>query len=282
MREVWKHFDISPDNIVLSECGIQQFLPGQGYSYVVTENFVLHYIESGRGFITIDNKTYYSDDFNGYILRRGQTVTYSGDKINPWKTYWIGISGTHFKEFLKKVQLDSIDTLFFEEDSEAIHIIKEICEETSENNEISVFKYKFQTYHLLAALETEFKKDDFIDFDYEKDIIVQIYNYICKNYSNQLTVKELSQKFSISRNNLFLQFKEKYDITPKQFILELQISKASQLLRETTLPIGNISDLVGFQDYFVFFKAFKKMVGVGPKDYRKTGSRKEIHEKAID
>ena len=42
MKEIWKHFDISPDNITLSECGIQQFLPNQTYSYVVTEKFVLH------------------------------------------------------------------------------------------------------------------------------------------------------------------------------------------------------------------------------------------------
>lgn len=279
MREVWKHFNLSPDNIVLSECGIQQFLPGQGYRYVVTENFVLHYIESGRGFITINNKTYYSDDFNGYILRRGQTVTYSGDKINPWKTYWIGITGTHFKEFLKKLQLNSIDTLSFKNDSEVIQIIKDICEEARSEADVSIFKYKYKTYQLLLALESEFKQEDFLVFDYEKDMTVQIYDYICKNYSNQLTIKELSQKFSISRNSLFANFKEKYQITPKQFILELQISKACQLLKETTLPIGNISDLVGFQDYFVFFKAFKKMIDLSPSDYRKSDISKEIHEK---
>lgn len=105
------------------------------------------------------------------------------------------------------------------------------------------------------------------------------YDYICKNYSNQLTIKDLSQKFSMSRNSLFASFKERYQITPKQFILELQMSKACQLLKETTLPIGNISDLVGFQDYFVFFKAFKKMMDLSPSDYRKSDISKEIHEK---
>ncbi|WP_169710811.1 AraC family transcriptional regulator [Staphylococcus lutrae] len=268
MREVWKHFDISHDNIVISECGIQQFLPEQTYSYAVSETFVLHYVEIGKGIIKINNKTYYSKDFNGFILKRGQRVTYKGDKNIPWKTFWVGLRGSNLQNFLKTNQLNNQDILKFEDHSHAVNMIKDICYTTKENTRQSDYWYKYKTYELLYCLEKEFKQTDLITLNNNQDIIHHIYEYICNNYTQSLKIDDIAHRFAISKSHLFTQFKRNYGRTPKQFILKLRIDKATQILRETDYPINVVGQMVGFNDYFVFEKAFKKIVNRSPKNYR--------------
>ncbi len=269
MKEIWKHFDISPDNITLSECGIQQFLPNQTYSYVVTEKFVLHYIEKGHGIIRINNRTYSSNGHNGYILKRSQVVTYSGNRTDPWKTWWIGLTGSDLEKFLNRTKLNDQDVLEFEEKSPAVLLIKEICKTTERTHEISNFWYKQKTYALLEALEKEFSNDKIIILNSNQDIVEQVYAHICKNYDSPLKINELANQFGISRSRLFTRFKERYGKTPKQFILIVKIDKAKQMLDETADSVSEIAQKIGFGDYFTFEKAFKKATGLSPTEWRK-------------
>lgn len=278
MREVWKHFYLNSDDIVLSECGIQQFEPDQSYSYTVTENFVLHYIESGKGELIINNHSYFSTHFNGFILRRGEFVAYKGAKESPWKNYWLGIKGNDFKNFLQNLTIHNLSTFNFSDDSPVIPLIKEICLKTKEEERTSEFWYKQKTYELLSAMQKEFEKENLISLDSKSRPIFEIYEYICKNFHNRLSIDSIASDFGISRSSLFRQFKTIYHCTPKQFIVELQIDKACQLLKETSYPIKEIADLVGFDDYFVFSKAFKKLTGEAPQYYRKNNKSKEIYE----
>ena len=49
-----------------------------------------------------------------------------------------------------------------------------------------------------------------------------------------------------------------------QYITELRIEKAKELLTNTKLSLAEISEAVGFNDYFYFIKKFKREVGVTP------------------
>ena len=47
----------------------------------------------------------------------------------------------------------------------------------------------------------------------------------------------------------------------------MRINKAKELLKTTSLSLAEISEAVGFNDYFYFIKKFKKEVGVTPGKY---------------
>ncbi|WCQ69476.1 AraC family transcriptional regulator [Streptococcus pasteurianus] len=278
MREVWKHFYLNSDDITLSECGIQQFEPEQNYNYTVTENFVLHYVETGKGELIINNRSYFSTQFNGFILKRGEHVSYRGDKDTPWKNYWLGIKGNDFKSFLRNLTIHDLSIFNFSDDSHVVSIIKEICLKTKEEEIVSEFWYKQKTYELLSSMQKEFEINELISLDSQTKPIIEIYEYICKNFQNHLSINDLASNFGISRSSLYRQFKSIYCCTPKKFILELKIDKACQLLKETDFSIKEIADLVGFDDYSVFSKSFKKIVGESPSFFRQNLVSKEIHE----
>ena len=53
------------------------------------------------------------------------------------------------------------------------------------------------------------------------------------------------------------------------YFTRLKIDHAKRLLRETPMPIGEISDLLSFDDANYFSKTFKKLTGYTPSTYRK-------------
>ena len=57
-------------------------------------------------------------------------------------------------------------------------------------------------------------------------------------------------------------------ITPTDFIRNVRLKRAAQLLANTQLPINEIADRVGFITARNFSTQFKKMYGVTPSEYR--------------
>ena len=57
---------------------------------------------------------------------------------------------------------------------------------------------------------------------------------------------------------------------PQHYMIQAKIERARQLLTESNLTIGAISEVVGFQDIFYFSRQFKQKIGQSPSQYRKT------------
>ena len=91
-----------------------------------------------------------------------------------------------------------------------------------------------------------------------------------KNICLDITVTDICDSFYISTSTLYRVFKEKFDMSPKQFIIDLRIRKAKQLLSEQLLRISEISDNCGFSNPYHFCRLFKLHTGTTPLQYRKS------------
>lgn len=92
--------------------------------------------------------------------------------------------------------------------------------------------------------------------------------YLDVNYSEKLKLKEVAHNLGVHPNYLTRVFHEKYGVTPKQYLLNLKLQKACQLLRTTDLPVAVIAGSMGFDDGLAFYKLFKKAYGCAPSEYR--------------
>jgi transcriptional regulator GlxA family with amidase domain len=57
--------------------------------------------------------------------------------------------------------------------------------------------------------------------------------------------------------------------TPSEYIRELRLARACDLLLTTNMPISLVGNLSGYNDQYFFSKIFKKHIGVSPQKYRK-------------
>lgn len=81
-------------------------------------------------------------------------------------------------------------------------------------------------------------------------------------------VAELAQKADLSRSAFAQRFKELLGDTPVNYLTRLRIQKSMELLVRTDESIERISETVGFGTGFALSKAFKRVTGQSPRDYR--------------
>lgn len=103
----------------------------------------------------------------------------------------------------------------------------------------------------------------------QKDLIIEISNYITIHYAEKLSLSNISKKFFISPVYLSTLFKNKMGINFIDFLTKIRIDKAKEYLSSTTYSSSEISTLVGFDNARYFSSVFKKKVGCTPIEFRK-------------
>lgn len=94
-----------------------------------------------------------------------------------------------------------------------------------------------------------------------------ILRYLNENYEKDISLKKVSEKFHMNSSYISQLIKAEMGLSYTQYVTELRIEKAKQLLKNSHLSLLEISEAVGFNDYFYFIKKFKKEVGVTPGKY---------------
>ena len=105
-------------------------------------------------------------------------------------------------------------------------------------------------------------------FELHNDKILEIIRYINDNLTNELSYKEIADRFFFSEKSLYKFFKKNTGFSLSAYIKERRIIKSQELLisgkSATDAAVG-----AGFRDYTTFYRSFVKKTGVTPMDYIK-------------
>lgn len=107
---------------------------------------------------------------------------------------------------------------------------------------------------------------------YSKDrsfMIGNVCDWIRANIYQNISIQELSDRFGYNVEYFSRKFKKELGISPKQYILSVQIEKAKALLCTTDLKLKQIASNVGIEDDKMFLKKFKKYECMTPTQYKK-------------
>lgn len=99
-------------------------------------------------------------------------------------------------------------------------------------------------------------------------------SYLSIHMSENLTVQDMADRANLSVSRFNEVFKHEFGVTPRQFLIDMRISHAKELLLTTTLSVDNIASYCGFSDIYHFSKIFKRRVGISPTSFRRAGERK--------
>ena len=88
--------------------------------------------------------------------------------------------------------------------------------------------------------------------------------------NNALTVDELVDEMGMGRTVFFNKLKSMTGLSPVEFIREMRIKRAAQLLEERQYNITEVTYMVGMNDSRYFAKCFKNTYGMTPSEYRKS------------
>lgn len=158
--------------------------------------------------------------------------------------------------------------------TEAINILKELAELENNKNKM----YCYEVLVMLSSLWLLILKNTEIPQDLPDNIINirirKFLQYIEAHYSENITLDELAQSANVSKSECLRCFKSSLQTTPYKYLMDFRLAKAARLLKETDLPISEISAEVGFSQQSYFGKCFKVKVGCSPSEYRLKIQRK--------
>ncbi len=100
-------------------------------------------------------------------------------------------------------------------------------------------------------------------------VLTPVMKYLTENFADpDINNADLAKKAGISEVYLRKLFAEKYKTSPRQYIIEMRIACAKQLLCETDNTVSEISSRCGFSGIYHFCRAFKAKTAMTPSEYR--------------
>lgn len=249
--------------------GKQACPPDHAWGPGLRDTYILHYVHSGQGVFRSGGSEYRLSAGQGFVILPDTLVHYSADTEDPWTYTWFGFQGMMAKPLLQRAQIgtghpvftacaDSGFSRFFEE-------LKSV-QDTRGNDMFSLGIL----YQMMADLIRSSPEDDagWTARNTKEIYIRKAAEYISSSYSRKISVLDIARSVGLDRTYLSGLFKEQYGVSLQTFLLEYRMNRASELLRNPELSVGDVSRSVGYGDPFLFSKMFKKTIGVSPRQYR--------------
>lgn len=144
--------------------------------------------------------------------------------------------------------------------------------------------YRKRGYSILATNFRNYSVDDVENFfhqlvtdvcgqigrtrkDDRKKAVDMAKQIISKRYDSELSIEKISRELHYSRNYFGQLFKQETGMSVNEYINQVRVQKAKELLLSGEYRIGQIAEKVGFSDQQYFSRVFKKIVGCMPSEY---------------
>lgn len=99
-------------------------------------------------------------------------------------------------------------------------------------------------------------------------IVKNALEYMEKNYVEKLTLSDLADKMFVSQWHLSKLLNKHTKKSFSDLLNEIRVNKAKELLKDPSLRVGDVAEMVGFSDIAHFSRVFKKYTEMSANEYR--------------
>lgn len=220
------------------------------------QNYV--YICPARG--TFGIQTEQGDDLSVYIIRYDfLQLEDDGDERYSVSDTWTPLL------------FSSEGELYMQAAGRAVALCRDIMEQLTSGDGLGRQRAQLNgaelVYMMLEAEREALKEQSF-------DALQRAKSHIDKRYSEDITIDRLAAIAGLSPKYFVDLFKKTYGVSAFDYLTQVRMNHAKQLMLRTELRMRNIAHKVGYEDEFYFSRKFKKTFGMSPSAYIKKRSRK--------
>lgn len=92
--------------------------------------------------------------------------------------------------------------------------------------------------------------------------------YIKRHLGEKLHIKKIAKHVYVSESHLRLLFRQSLGVSPMGYMLQTRTQRARELLMNSSFRLNEIAEMIGYEDQSQFSRAFRKIEGMTPYDYR--------------
>ena len=258
------------DDAVILNCilaGITYPNPEYSITRSPSDIYVFEYVISGKGYILSEGERYEVSAGTFYCFKRGADLQYFADADDPYEKIWLNVVGEMPEKLFQFFMLDKI----FITSCNVLDLFLEMHDALEHLPQRDSSEVYAEILTLLFRVLTAATRDRFFPSTAEKNALDErIRAYMDANIYTDLSLDRVSEEFGITKMHIIRVFKNKFGITPVQYLISRKISIAKSLLTGTVMPIKEIAALLKYSNTQHFSSSFKSAVGCTPNKYRQS------------
>jgi AraC-like DNA-binding protein len=231
---------------------------------------ILMFCVEGEGWVSIAGKDRTIRNDQMFCLPAGVPHWYGSSEDNPWSTYWLHFTGRQAAEYFQWIGVSPENPVLhlsqrmdiqaaFENiwrRLRAVHTYDNLLQ-----GSIGMTSYLGFVENAIHAAEVRQR-----DIDQH---IQETIDFVSSNLNAELSLTELAQLSQLSVARYTVAFRRATGCSPMEYFNRLRIQRACELLNNTALSVQEIGQTVGFSDPYYFSRAFKRIIGASPNQYRR-------------
>ncbi|HEY2492219.1 MAG TPA: AraC family transcriptional regulator [Paenibacillus sp.] len=269
-------FNLFPD-----ERDLTVLFSGEGKPYPahkigpsVHDYYLIHTVLEGEGFFQCGNISKTCQAGDTFVIFPGSLFSYQADSHSPWHYVWVALQGESVPQLLYDIGITRDRPLLHSEHITELYSIYERIrvsfqqsayprlESLEASGWLRILLHHFGLANRSSLPVHPREMPDIIDRQIDQAI-----RWISLQFHQQISIEHMASTLGYHRAHLSKVFKQKTGISPKQYLLNVRMDKAKELLGGS-LTIDQVSSSVGFNDALYFSRQFHKWNGMSPTEYR--------------
>lgn len=207
--------------------------------------YLIHYVLNGKGVIEWEKGKQIVNKGDIFIIHPNEITTYTADKYEPWEYSWLSFSCEGDIPFLEEHVIEKAPV------QKIFEYLKDYGDGINRDGHIFALVYEF-----LWLLSQNSNTKGVGYASYAK-------NFFEINYMKKISIEELASSLHIDRHYLCQVFKEKYAISPQEYLIRFRLEKSREFLGQG-YTASQAALFSGFSDYSNFSRKYKAFYGVSP------------------
>lgn len=248
---------------------------GRDGNYKVTR----HWHRSVEIFLVLEGSIDFYINSRARRLKAGDYEIVNSNEIHsidcpdPNLTIVLQIPAEAFEGYMEEGEYLTFSRKGQREDQELIRLVTEMFkayEDRAFGYQFQVKAWFYQLLYLLTACLAVRDQDQFrVRRKRQLDRLSKVTAYMKENYSQELSLEEVADRFGFTPSYLSRIFKEYAQVNYRTYLIDLRVKYALREMMNSSSSLSDIAMNHGFPDSRSFAKAFRKRYGCLPSQYRR-------------
>lgn len=224
-----------------------------------------------RGFVTFGDKTSDVMPDSAVLFKKGTHQLY-GNKNERFVNHCIHMTIDDNDDILSRAGL-AADTVFSLENPDKTEekmreISRELYSGKSSAEELSQLYLRCLLYHLGENCTAFLNGNQSLNKGCHSSELQALRAEIYSSPGKNISVKSMAEKLNISVPHFQRLYKEHFSVSSYEDVIHARIRLAKHCLRTTDMPVSEIADVCGYENYEHFIRQFRIKTGCTPTEYR--------------
>lgn len=244
------------------------------------KNYLLLYTLSGCGYLKYLDGEYRLGPGQAAVINcwpyhyyrtEPAAATESGMPSGAWNFKWLHFSGPAAKEYMRILNGSGLTVAAVGDDLRFRETLAFLTTSMIDGDIADSVRISALLCELMSILiEKKLAGDGGRRSPGHREDIERVTALIQRRYAEKLTLSDMVREACVSKYYFTRLFKAQMDMGPYEYLVNTRITRAKELLRTTSLSVGEICMKTGFGDYSNFIRVFRRAVGTTPQKYRRS------------